>query len=725
MLFFAISGFLNFIFGSIFLVFILAKYRRDRMYYVFSLSNISFLVWSIFYGFWQLAQDAESALFWCRMFSLGSTLIPPLFFHLTAIILDVEKKQRKVLIFAYVQTIIYLAFNFSPLFIKSVEPVFGFPFWPKPGIIYSFYVVFSFFGLLLYSTYLLFQNYREAVGLRKERIKYASVAYLLPILGGATNFPYWYGIKIPPYGSFFTFLYPVIMGYVISRYRLMDIKIVIGNAFSYIFSFVSVIASSVILFFVFKSFESYISINLIYIFVLIIGIILYQFFAFFYKTIINKIFFKKIYSYQLLINDISKELVSILDFHKIIYLITDSLFKALNIEQIAVVLKDNKSNNYKVEKNIGFRDDLLGLLIKENLFLGYLQKEIKPLVYEEIISQINVKKNKAGGNFIKNINKTGIDLCLPLLRKNELIGIIILGRKISGDSYSTQDISLLTTLSNQVSIAIENARLYDQVQDLSQNLQKKVEDQTKELKDAYQMEKKAREELERLDTTKNQFLLATQHHLRTPLTAMRWNADLLLKTKLSKKAKLGVESIKLSTGKLIKMVNEFLDITQFQLGKNIAYVKLEINLQEILKEIISELEYEKTQRKIFIKLENPENMDFVLADREKLKAALFNIIDNAVKYTTEGGVTITVEKQDKNVILKVKDTGIGISAEHIKDMFNKVFERGQEAQKTFVTGRGIGLYIASQIIKAHNGKIWVKSEGEGKGSTFYIEFPIK
>jgi signal transduction histidine kinase len=319
-----------------------------------------------------------------------------------------------------------------------------------------------------------------------------------------------------------------------------------------------------------------------------------------------------------------------------------------------------------------------------------------------------------------------VGLCLPLLVEGDLLGIIFLGGKKSGDPYSREDIDLLTTLANQASIALENARLYDQVQDLSQNLQKKVDEQTKELKTAYEVEKKARQELEKLDATKNQFLLTTQHHLRTPLTTMKWTAGALLKTKLNKKAKEGMESIKLSTGKLIDMVNEFLDITQFQLGKNAISLKTNVKIQPILEEIISELKTEINAKKLYLRLE-PDNQEEyeIIADPGKLKAALFNIIDNAVKYTIKGGVVIEISKKDNKLMVLVKDTGIGIPPENLNNLFDRVFERGQVAQKTFVTGRGIGLYLASQIIKAHNGKIWAESLGEGKGSTFYIEFPMK
>ena len=108
-----------------------------------------------------------------------------------------------------------------------------------------------------------------------------------------------------------------------------------------------------------------------------------------------------------------------------------------------------------------------------------------------------------------------------------------------------------------------------------------------------------------------------------------------------------------------------------------------------------------------------------------LRAAFLNILDNAVKYTDKGGITVSTKVEDGNVIIQIKDTGMGISKERLPKIFDIAFERSEEAKKKFSTGRGIGLYLSGQIIKAHFGKIWVESEGEGKGSTFNILLPIE
>ncbi len=243
---------------------------------------------------------------------------------------------------------------------------------------------------------------------------------------------------------------------------------------------------------------------------------------------------------------------------------------------------------------------------------------------------------------------------------------------------------------------------------------------------AYVIEKRAKEELAKLDKVKDQFLMTTQHNLRTPLTSMMGYSDLLLKGSFGKQNKKTTEVIQRfqsSTQSLIRMVNNFLDMAQFQLGKSVITLKPDVQVGPILDEIVNDLKFKAESKGIYLKLEKPKKIFTIKADREKLKAALFNIIDNAVKYTEKGGVGIKAQNHDTVKII-VSDTGIGIAKDKIHNMFSEMFERSEEAKRISSVGSGVGLYLSYQIIKSHNGKVWVTSEGEGKGSTFYIELPL-
>ncbi|MCX6721348.1 MAG: HAMP domain-containing sensor histidine kinase [Candidatus Staskawiczbacteria bacterium] len=273
----------------------------------------------------------------------------------------------------------------------------------------------------------------------------------------------------------------------------------------------------------------------------------------------------------------------------------------------------------------------------------------------------------------------------------------------------------------------EEKKAKDAFKDLNSDLQQKVDDQTKDIKKAFELEKGAKEELESLSQSKDQFLMTIQHHLRTPLTVMKGCVEMLAEGECGKQSKKTAEVISRfgkSTDKLIKMVNEFLDITQFQVGKQVIALRPGVNINIMLSDILDELNPEAIRKGIYLQLNSPSNFN-VKADAEKLKAALYNIIDNAVKYTPTGGVKIKVRLNNSSDLLIIsEDTGIGIKKEILNNLFSQIFERSDQAKNVFATGRGMGLYISSQIIRAHGGKIWAESEGEGKGSRFFIELPM-
>jgi len=235
-------------------------------------------------------------------------------------------------------------------------------------------------------------------------------------------------------------------------------------------------------------------------------------------------------------------------------------------------------------------------------------------------------------------------------------------------------------------------------------------------------------EFERLDRAKTQFLLATQHHLRTPLSIMKNYASMLLEGtygKLGEIVKHPLSGIYVSIERLIKLVNEFLDVAQLQLGKGVLKKAKTDMINYLKKEIIEELLPLAKEKGLYLKLEpSKEKIPEIMIDQTKMKTAIYNVVDNGLKYTQKGGVTIKLQIVNGKLQIVVKDTGIGIKKEEIAELFEKTFERGKEAEKLYTTGRGIGLYISKNFIEAHQGKIWAESEGKGKGSTFYIELPI-
>ncbi len=275
-------------------------------------------------------------------------------------------------------------------------------------------------------------------------------------------------------------------------------------------------------------------------------------------------------------------------------------------------------------------------MVKDNFLTIWLEKTQKPLVYEEISlitrdTQNNEEKTKL--EILKeNMKRIEAALCLPLLMEEKIVGMIVLGNKISGDPYSEQDIDLLTNLSNQASVALQNAKLYDQVQDLSQNLQEKVDAQTKELREAY-------EELKKLDKAKSEFISIASHQLRTPLTAIKGYISMVLEKTYGEppeKMTKPLENIYLSNERLIKLVNDLLNVSRIESGR--MEIKLEkVSIDETIISLIEELKGLVRERNLYLKFEKPEKpLPEISVDKEKIRQAILNIIDNAIRDTYRG-----------------------------------------------------------------------------------------
>jgi len=311
-------------------------------------------------------------------------------------------------------------------------------------------------------------------------------------------------------------------------------------------------------------------------------------------------------------------------------------------------------------------------------------------------------------------------LCLPLLIKGKIIGMIVLGNKISGDPYFEQDIKLLINLSSQASIAFQNAKLYSEIQKFNKKLEDEVEKATKELKEAY-------EELQKLDKAKSEFVSIASHQLRTPLTAIKGYISMMLEKVYGnppQKMKDPLKNIYASNERLIKLVNDLLNVSRIEAGR-IEIKKESFSLEEVTISIIKELKNLAENKNIYLKLaKHKKTLSNVFADKDKIRQAIANIIDNAIHYTDKGGITVEIKENKNNLQIAIKDTGEGMTKTEIISLFES-FSRGKAGTKLWTEGTGLGLYVTKKLITLNEGKVWAESEGKNKGSTFYIELPIK
>lgn len=228
-----------------------------------------------------------------------------------------------------------------------------------------------------------------------------------------------------------------------------------------------------------------------------------------------------------------------------------------------------------------------------------------------------------------------------------------------------------------------------------------------------------------LAKSKSEFITVAAHQLRSPLSGVHWAFETLAKENLTKEQKEIVEGGLSATIKLLRIVNDLLDVSRIEEGR-FGYKFENINIIDFLKEVIVEAERLNSQYGIKIYLEKPEEPHIIVPiDSDKLRIALLNLLDNAVKYNVKNGqVVVSIEKVKglPYVKISIKDTGVGIGPEEAKKLFTKFF-RAEAIQKLVPDGTGLGLYIVKNIVRAHGGNVGVESE-LNRGSNFYFTLPI-
>jgi len=252
------------------------------------------------------------------------------------------------------------------------------------------------------------------------------------------------------------------------------------------------------------------------------------------------------------------------------------------------------------------------------------------------------------------------------------------------------------------------------------------------------IEIKNREEIERLSKAKSEFISIASHQLRTPLTAIKGYISMILEGtygKISPKVKEPMRKVYISNERLINLVNNLLSISRIESGK--MGMSLEkTSVEELISNIVDMFVIEAEKKGISLKFEKPKNpLPNILIDKDKITDVVSNVVSNCIKYTENGGVNIKIKKlssqseHGKKIILPrlrivISDTGEGMTKMELSKVFQS-FSRGMAGTKLYTEGAGLGLYVAKKYIEMHEGRVWATSEGKSKGSTFYIELPIK
>jgi len=306
-------------------------------------------------------------------------------------------------------------------------------------------------------------------------------------------------------------------------------------------------------------------------------------------------------------------------------------------------------------------------------------------------------------------------LAVPMLKRNELVGGIVIHRR-EVRPFTEPQIELLATFANQAAIALENTHLFQELKNRTQELARYNEEI-----------KTANERLKELDRLKSSFVSNVSHELRTPLTAIESLADNLLDGvtgPLTTKQSNYMTGIKESTERLERLINDLLDLSVIEAGKS-GLKPTSFSMTSLLREVTDTLKPMAEEKQISLEIASTNGRSLAWADRDKVTQVLTNLIGNAVKFTPNlGKVTMTVSRaEDAWLQISIADTGPGIPPEEASKIFDEFYQMsrpGREKSK----GVGLGLAISKKLVEMHGGKIAVESV-VGGGSHFFFTLPVQ
>jgi signal transduction histidine kinase len=301
--------------------------------------------------------------------------------------------------------------------------------------------------------------------------------------------------------------------------------------------------------------------------------------------------------------------------------------------------------------------------------------------------------------------------------REEGLGYLVLGQKKSGNPYSRQDIRVLDTVGNELTIAAQNVLHYEEIQQFNQVLQGRVDEATRKLR-------RTNEKLKALDETKDDFISMASHQLRTPLTSVKGYLSMVLEGdagKLNATQQKMLSQAFTSSQRMVYLIADLLNVSRLRTGKFVIE-QSPTNLAVMIEEELAQLVEAAKVRDLQLSYNKPKDFPELPLDETKTRQVVMNFIDNAIYYTPAGG-TIRVELQatDRSIELRVIDNGIGVPKAEQHHLFTKFYRAGN-ARKARPDGTGLGLFMAKKVVIAQGGSLILESK-EGEGSTFGFSFP--
>lgn len=423
-------------------------------------------------------------------------------------------------------------------------------------------------------------------------------------------------------------------------------------------------------------------------------------------------------------------LASSLDWSHVPSKILQLLLEVVSYKKAAIILQQGDGLEPLAQQGDTAEDwcDELCHLINQTDLLERIASTPQPLLID----------NEMIETHLRNSNYLSTDrswLTVPLISKYRVMGIIFLTRHLP-HAFTEKDAELVSGFADQAAMALENANLYTEISQLNEALEEKVSRRTQALK-------RVNQDLERLNESKTDFIKVASHELRTPLSKIRGASQILQQMpslESDDNAKELLTSIVSGVDSLHQIVNMMLDLVKIETD-SLEICPEPLSLELPIGKIVADFQAVAEARQLTIRVMGVDELPVIQADPDLMKKAFYNLIVNAIKYTPDGGaITIqgrsfsSLDKGEGMIEVAIIDTGIGIDAEQLDQIFEKFYRVGEEAlhstgQTKFKGGGpGLGLAIVKGIIEAHGGEVRAVSSGYDEvallGSQFYVCLPV-
>lgn len=298
--------------------------------------------------------------------------------------------------------------------------------------------------------------------------------------------------------------------------------------------------------------------------------------------------------------------------------------------------------------------------------------------------------------------ETSSEMAVPMIVGSSVLGVFDI-QSDQVNHFTREDAHVYTTLASQAAIALQNARLYaEQAAMVTQ--------------------------LRELDRLKSSFLANISHELRTPMNSILGFTDVLLEEldgPLTENMGTDLRLIQKNGQHLLNLINDVLDMAKIEAGKmNLSPEKFRIH--EIIDEVVSITSTLASEKSLSLFIDKDSDQEVVVyADRTRIRQVMINLVNNAIKFTEKGKISLRAVHRDEKVLISVRDTGVGIPPDKLEVIFQEFVQVDTSATRK-VGGTGLGLPISRRLIEMHGGRLWAESKGiSGKGSVFYVEMPLE